>query len=105
MIQEAESSSPQVAINVLEATDATGNLLCIDIFLEAVLRIRDILVRIRIRGSVPLANGSGSDSRPAIFVIKNSKKLFFLCFFAYYFLNVHLYNFSKIKSHKEVTKH
>jgi hypothetical protein len=27
VIQEAESSSPQVAINVLEATDATGNLI------------------------------------------------------------------------------
>jgi hypothetical protein len=47
VIQEAESSSPQVAINVLEATDATGNLICCDIFLETVLRIRDILVRIR----------------------------------------------------------
>jgi hypothetical protein len=30
------------------------------IFLDAVLRIRDILVRIRIRGSVPLTNGFGS---------------------------------------------
>ncbi len=27
---------------------------------QAVLRIRDILVRIRIRGSVPLTSGSGS---------------------------------------------
>ncbi len=34
-----------------------------------------------------------------------SKYLFFLHFFAYYFLKVHLHHFSlKIKSHKEVTK-
>jgi hypothetical protein len=26
------------------------------------------------------------------------------CFFAYYFLKVHLHHFSKIKSHKEVRK-
>ncbi len=32
------------------------------LFLLAVLGIRDILMRIRIRGSVPLPNGSGSDS-------------------------------------------
>ncbi len=45
---------------------------------------------------------------PAIFVsglqdvIK--KLLIFLSFFAYYFLRIHLHNFSKIKSHIEVTK-
>jgi hypothetical protein len=32
------------------------------ILFASVLRIRDILVRIRISGSVPLTNGSGSDS-------------------------------------------
>jgi hypothetical protein len=30
--------------------------------------------------------------------------LFFVSFFAYYFLKLHLHHFSKIKSHKEVTK-
>jgi hypothetical protein len=33
-------------------------------------------------------------------IFKTSKKI--LSFFAYYFLNVHLHHFSKIKSHKEV---
>ncbi len=53
---------------------------------DAVLRIRDILVRIQIqiRGSVPLTNGS--------------------VFFCYYFLKLYLHHFSKIKSLKEVTK-
>ncbi len=49
-----------------------------------VLRIRDFLLRIRIRGSVPLTNESGSGS----------------CFFK----KVHLLHFSKKKSLKEVTK-
>jgi hypothetical protein len=44
---------------------------------SAVLRIRDILVRMLIRGSVPLTDGSGS--------------CYFL-FFAYYFLKVHLHH-------------
>jgi hypothetical protein len=60
-----------------------------------VLRIHEILVRIRIHGSIPLTNGSGGD--PAIFVSvlqDVNKKL----------LKVHLHHFSKIKSHKEVTK-
>jgi hypothetical protein len=33
------------------------------LFYTAVLRIRDVLVRIQIRGSVPLTNGSGSPIR------------------------------------------
>jgi hypothetical protein len=37
-----------------------GDLKSINQKLKAALRIRDILVRIRIRGSVPLTNGSGS---------------------------------------------
>jgi hypothetical protein len=44
---------------------------------------------------------------PAVFVSHLqdiNKKLFFSKFFAYNFLNVHFYHFSKIKSHKEVTK-
>ncbi len=61
------------------------------------------LVRIRIRRFMPLANGSGSGSGSGS------------CYFRYwpsrrqqktnyYFLKVHLRNFSKIKSRKEVTK-
>jgi hypothetical protein len=44
-----------------------------------------------------------ADPDPAIFVSDLqdvNKKLFF----AYYLLKVHLHHFSKIKSHKEVTK-
>jgi hypothetical protein len=75
--------------------------------LQTVFRIHDILgwIRIRIRGSMPLTNGSGSpDPDPAIFVIDlqdASKKLNFNTIFsAYYFLKVHLHHFSKIKSQK-----
>jgi hypothetical protein len=64
-----------------------------------VLRIHEILmgiqIWIRIRGSIPLTNESGS----CYFHTKN--------LFAYYFLKVEgtrLHNFSKIKSHTEVTK-
>ncbi len=44
----------------------------------AVLGIRDILVRIWIRGSVPLTNGSGSNSGPDSFLcdFKNAKQKF-----------------------------
>ncbi len=47
-----------------------------------------------------------ADSDPAIFVsdLQDVKKLFFSKFFAYYFLKIHLHQFSKWKSHKEVTK-
>jgi hypothetical protein len=48
------------------------------------------------------------DADPALFVSDlqdvNKKLLFFLSFFAYYFLKVHLNDFSNTKSHKEVTK-
>jgi len=55
---------------------------------QPVLRIHDILVWIRIRmgGSMPLTNGSGS------------------IFSAYYFLKLLLHHFLKVKSQKEVTK-
>jgi hypothetical protein len=58
-------------------------------WVEAVLRIRDIFVRIWIRGSIPL-----TDSDPAIFVsdLQDPTKSFML---------VHIHHFSKIKSHKE----
>jgi hypothetical protein len=44
---------------------------------------------------------------PAIFVIDlqdANKKLILRSFLAYYLLKVHLHNFSKIKSQKDVTK-
>jgi hypothetical protein len=72
-----------------------------------VLRIHDILgwIRIRIRVSMPLTNGSGSWIRILLFsslTFDASKKLIFNTIFsAYYFLKVHLHHFSKIKSQKE----
>ncbi len=81
----------------------------------AVLRIHDILgwIRIRIRGSMPLTNGSGSGfgsgSWIRILLFSSltfkmpAKKLFFNTIFStYYFLKLHLYHFTKIKSQKEV---
>ncbi len=73
------------------------------------LRIHDILgwIRIRIRGSMPLNNGSGSGSWIRILLFSSltkvpAKKLFFNTIFsAYYFLKLHLHHFSKIKSQKE----
>jgi hypothetical protein len=49
-----------------------------------VLRIHEILVRIRMRGSIPLTNGSGSgpaDPDPALFVsnLKEVNKNIFFC--------------------------
>jgi hypothetical protein len=45
---------------------------------------------------------------PAIFVLDlqdvNKKLFLFLSFSAYYFLKVDLHHFSKVTSHKEVTK-
>ncbi len=52
---------------------------------HTVLRIHDILVWIRIRGSMHLTNGSGSGQS----------------FSAYYFLKILLHHFSKVKSQKE----
>jgi hypothetical protein len=82
----------------------THFLLCIILVpivvdLKTVLLIRDILVRIRIRGSVPLTNGSGSGS--AIFDLQDANQKFFL-FKVFFFL---LHHFSKKKcqrSHKTV---
>ncbi len=72
-----------------------------------VLRIHDILVWIRIRGFMPLTNGSGFGSGSCYFVIDliaANKKLNFWSFSACYFLKVQLHHLSKIKSQKEVTK-
>ncbi len=75
---------------------------------SSVLRIRDILVWIRIRnwirGSMPLTYGSGScyfRHWPSRCQQKTNLKKRFS---AYYFLKVHLLNFSKIISQKEVTQ-
>jgi hypothetical protein len=52
--------------------------------------------------------GPDADPDSVIFVSNlqgvNNKLFIFLSCFAYYFLKVHLHYFSKIKSHKEVTK-
>jgi hypothetical protein len=77
------------------------------------LRIHDILVwiRIRIRGSRPLTNGSGSGSWIRIllfsslaFKMLKQKTNLQKSYSTYYFWNEHLHHFSKIKSQKEVTK-
>jgi hypothetical protein len=77
-----------------------------------VLRIHDILgwIRIRIRGFMPLTNGSGSGLGSGIrillfssltFKIQQKTNLFNKIFSSYYFLQLHLHYFSKIKSQKE----
>jgi hypothetical protein len=61
---------------------------------------------IRIRGSMFLTTGSGSESGSCYFrhwPSRCQQKLIFFCFSAYFFLKVHLHHFSK-KSQKEVTK-
>ncbi len=55
---------------------------------RSVLRIRDILVRIRIQGSVPLTNGSGSGSC-YYWPSRRQEKTIFSKFFAHYFLKAH----------------
>ncbi len=72
---------------------------------KQVLRIHDILVWIRIRGSMPQTNGSGFGSRSGSSYFRHwpaNKKQIKKKFFAYYFLKVHLHHFSKIKGQKEV---
>jgi hypothetical protein len=62
----------------------------------AVFRIHDILMWIRIRGSMPLTTGSGScyfRSLPS----RRKQKIIIKSFSAYYFLKIHLNHFSKIK--------
>ncbi len=62
--------------------------------------------RIRIRGSMPLTNGSGSVSRIRILLFlsfwpSRCQQKTNLTLFSCYFLKVHLHYFSKIKSQKE----
>jgi hypothetical protein len=73
------------------------------------LRIRDILVLILIRGSASLSNGSGSCYCTVLFSLLTfkspTKNFFVLSVSPYYFLNVNLLtSVLKIKRHKEVTK-
>jgi hypothetical protein len=76
--------------------------------LEAVLWIRDILIRIRIRGSVPLTYGSRFGSGSCFFrqwlTRCNKKSYFFQSFFAYYFMKVHLHYTSVFKDKKSKKK-
>ena len=75
---------------------------------NSVLRIHDILVWIRIRGSMPLTNKSGSGCGSGSFYFhhwpsrRQQKTNLKKSYSAYYFLKVHLHHFSKIKSQKEV---
>jgi uncharacterized membrane protein len=73
-------------------------------FFRSVLRIHEVLVRIgiRIHGSLPLTNGSCIFSSVTFQTSKTNKNTW--VFFADKFLKVHLHHFSKIKSHKEVTR-
>ncbi len=73
-----------------------------EVFFYSVFRSRDILVRIRIRGSLPLTYGI--QLRILFFSSVTFKTSTKNKFFAYYFLKVHLHHYSKIKSHKEVKK-
>ncbi len=77
-----------------------------------VLRIHAILgwIRIRIRGSMPLTNGSGSGSGSWIqillfssltFKMPAKNKFFYTIFSAYDFLKLDLHHFSKIKIQKD----
>ncbi len=63
-------------------------------FYQTVLWISKILARIRIRGSGPLTNGSGSGSC----YLRHWRS----SFSAHYFWKLNLHHFSKIKSHKTV---
>jgi hypothetical protein len=75
-------------------------------------RIRDILRRIRILGSVHWITEKNPDLGPALFVSgSNEAKKFFLRFFAYYLpycgygtVPVHNRQSSKITNHNEDTK-
>jgi hypothetical protein len=74
---------------------------------QPVFRIHDILVwiRIRIRGSMPLTNGSGSGTFYFPLTFKMPKKTNLKKIFpVYYLFKVVILHFQRIKSQKDVTK-
>jgi ABC-type uncharacterized transport system permease subunit len=78
-------------LNVHQLCPDECSMLQRSLWLLAILRIRDILVRIRI----------------CLFLQRLTRCqqiMFFLSFSAFYFLKVHLHKSSKIKSQKEVKK-
>jgi hypothetical protein len=68
------------------------------------LRIRDIFVRIRILGSIPLTIKGFSSGCGFCYFRQWPSRWQIKSIFANYFLKQNLHNFSKIKSHTEVTK-
>ncbi len=72
--------------------------------IKPVVLIRDIFVRIRIRGSLLLTTDPDADPDPALFVSDlqgSSTNILFNSCSAYYFLRVFLHNFSMIKSQSQ----
>ncbi len=74
--------------------------------LRSVFRIHDILVRIRIRGSMPLTSGSGFGCGSCTFCHWSSRRqqkiyYFFTSFSFHHFWQVHLHHFLKIKVQKK----
>ncbi len=75
------------------------------VYFFSVLRIDDILPRIRIRRSMPVTNGSESVSCISSFTFKTpAKQLIKKVCLSIAFWRYILHHFSKIKSQKEVTK-
>jgi hypothetical protein len=70
----------------------------------AVFRIVDILLRIRIRGSAPLINESGTRSCYFVRDLQDANQFFIFSQFFVDYLKVHLLNSSTIKSHKVTEK-
>ncbi len=105
-----EGARLHLAILLVCSVQGVGVYLDQNAPLRSVLRIHDILVWIRIRGSMPLTYGSGSGCGSGSCSFRHwlsrckQKLFFFKSFFAYYFLKVHSHHFSKIKSQLEVTK-
>ncbi len=78
------------------------SLLCTLYSILPVLWIRDILVPIRIRGSVPLTSGSGSCFfRQWLTSCQQKISYLFKVFFPYYFLKLYFHQSSKIKIKKK----
>jgi hypothetical protein len=73
------------------------------VLLQTVFRIHDILVWIRIwiRRSMPLTKWTRIFLFLSLTFRCHQKLIFLTSFFAYYFLKVHLHNFSKIESPKK----